>query len=31
MDAKAEGREMKPYRYFLGSDMFDTIEEISEL
>ncbi len=30
MDAKAEGKELKPDKYYLGPDMFDIIEECLE-
>ena len=30
MEAKAEGREIKPDKYYLGDDMFDVLEEVSQ-
>jgi aldehyde oxidoreductase len=30
MDAKAEGKELKPDKYFLGSDLFEELDDIAE-
>ena len=30
MEAKAEGRELKPDKYYFGADMFDVLEEITQ-
>ncbi|NTV90189.1 MAG: molybdopterin-dependent oxidoreductase, partial [Clostridiales bacterium] len=30
IDAKAQGKELKPDKYFLGSDMFEELEDIAE-